>query len=447
VPRTIALRHGLTASVLISITLMLAGATRVSSWRGVWSETQAANGVALILALPVIAGISAWVGASARSNGIDALIPGSARLRSITVGRESAELCAWVLLGFVGGVVPTYIATTTTAHSGSFNPLTAAVQILWIASTVVTAGAIGRKAPRLIGAPLCAVAMYVGIASLDYFSVPLLPALTPIDDRWMTFDHPATWLLLCQAGLWLSALLAVIAMRSRADRTAWALLWLAGLCATPALYLPDGRVVDPAGVAMSCTPAPNDVVTCFPHAKAYLAGQIGEVLATIEPLLRGLHEQRVTYVDEEALGLSVAASRSVARVTSEQAEDGREVLRLFDLSGYSQFSRPDIVVELALQAFPPTTAPGDDIGRHPAATPSDALLRWFLGSLRVPIDGSPSPDAPILDGTTVTFAGHQRALARFAALDASDRRAWFASHRMQISAGTLTWGAFDDLAG
>jgi hypothetical protein len=423
-----------------------------NEWLGVWSETQAHVGVGMIVALPVAGGLAAWSGYIARTSGLDLLATASSRHALVVVVREQAELCAWIAIGFVAGVIPAYIATAVVPHSGAPRILSVLSQLSWLCATVIVTAWIGRTLPWYLAAPASAAALYFALGLMQYLESGVLHALTPLDDRWMTFHLVAAWVMACQAIMWALVGAAAIAYRAHLARTAWGALWLAGIAAAPLLYVgPTGRVLDPQTTVMSCSQPAGGLSVCLPAAKAYLAPALLRELSRADSLLKGLVPDRVAYVDDEASGTSRAVTREVAAVAQSQTEAGRHVRFLSRFGGggifaSTQFDVDQLMLGIALDRFPASTiGSGEDAGGQPLATTADALTRWFLEETGVPIDGSAVPGAPILDGRLVTFRGRGVEIAAFAAMTARQRQAWFSRHRADIAKGRLAWSAFDDI--
>jgi hypothetical protein len=440
-------RRGLPIAVAMAVAVPAVYVGRVDQWLGVWSETQAIVGVALILGLPTAAAAGAWSGYVGRSSGLDMLAAGSSRPTVFVVGREQAALCAWVLLGFFVGLAPAYAATALSPHSGAPSVLPLSAQSAWVCSATVVAAWVGRATMSYIAAPACAVAVYFTLGFLQYAEVDTLTAVVPLDARAMSFYRLRWWVPIDQAVAWGLLVGAVVAYRARLRRATWTALWAAGLAATPLVLVgPSDRVADHAASAIACSDLSTTAVVCLPAAKAYLQQELVQVLDRAERLLSGLRVGGLAYVDDEARGTSRTATQSIASTARKQQAAGREIL--FSHSAdipQTQLHSDEFLLYFAGATFP-------DRGRrvagygHPMATPSEALTRWFLERMGVPTDGSAAPGAAPLDGRFVSFRGRHRQLAAFDRLTADQRETWFAEHRAEIRGGRLQWSAFDDFA-
>jgi hypothetical protein len=444
-------RRGVPLALIMCLACPLGYIGRWTQWLGVWSETQAHVGVALIIGLPVAAGLAGWSGYTARRTGLDLLTLGSGRSPHVVIGREQLELAAWITAGFLAGAMPAYVATAVVPHSGSPSVLSLIPQVMWVCSVTAMAAWIGRRLPWFLGAPACAVLLYIVLGLLQYVAGGALAMFTPLDARWTTFHRTSAWALAAQGAFCAMLWTAVLARRARFDRAVWSALWLAGIAAAPLLYAgPTARVPDAASAMMRCTTEDDGPIVCLPEAKAYLRPRIGRALSEARTLLAGLVPERVSYVDDEAAGVSRGATTEVARAVRSQVAAGRQV-QLFsqfgDLSGYTQLDSNQLLVSIALSSFPVSSVPSESAlpSGQPPATTSDGLVRWFLQRSHVPIDGTATPGAPILDGRATSFRGHEKVLDVFSRLTPEQRLVWFRSHRTQIETGTLMWSAFDEL--
>jgi hypothetical protein len=435
-------------ALVLAIALTAAYAGRWSQWLGVWSETQQHLGTAFILAIPAAAGVGAWVGAGNKRGGLEELQRGASR-RPITIAlREYVEPAVWTGWGYIAGSLPAGVATALTATSDRPRLLPACAQLLCVAGATATGQLVGSRLPWFLGAPVCAAVAYAGLGFVSFNAESLLVALTPIDERWMTFHATLWWVLLLQAAFWAFMFLQAVVRRAGHTTAAFGVLVAAGLVVAPLLSVtPKTRSVPVAGVQMSCVDQANTAV-CVPMAKRLLAPELMRAAVQAAQLLQGLLPTRAAYVDDEARGVSIAADRSIEQVVSEQASAGRSPVyfsRAGDLSAYTHLDRNQFHYSLVAFAVPVSTV---GVAREnasassrglPVATPSDVLQRWYLRQLGVPIDGTGGPGAPYLEEQHLDYRAHPQAVERFERLTAAERADWFFEHASVIREGALTW--------
>ncbi|MFL6159769.1 MAG: hypothetical protein ACJ72D_27085 [Marmoricola sp.] len=428
----------------VAIALPMAYLGRWSEWAGVWSETQAHLGAAFIFALPVAAAAGAWVGASDLSSGLDDLRRASGRHELVVSLRACGEPAGWAIVGLALGSVPALVATEAAGPAGHPSLLPALLQASCAAGACATGGLVGRRLPWRLGAPLVAVVAYVGLGAMSFNAESLLVALTPVDDRWAVFFSVRWWVLVLQAAFWVLVLAQVVARRAGRRGLALLLLFVAGLAVAPVLAItPDTRVTSESGVVVRCAPAGNDVV-CLPQAKELVRRSLVRNLATATGLLRGLLPGRGAYIDDEARGSSRAADVSIARAAAVQDRRGLPVTylsRIGDISAQVQLDRPQFQYNLIAAVVPYS---GGEVGNRgaggfPVATASDAVTRWYLERCGLPLDGTGAPGAPYLADDQLDFTPHAAEYARFEAMNASQRSAWFARYAPVITGGRLTW--------
>jgi hypothetical protein len=450
VPTLITVRDGWLIAVAVAISLAAGLLGRRDQWVGVWTETQGHLSVALIFGVPAAAAVGAWRGAAARHSGQDLLAALASRSRPAVVWREVRETWGWTAVGYFLVAAPAYAITARTSSYGHprCGPVLADLAVLCAAA--VTGLGVGRQLPWLVAGPAAAVASYLGLGVLVVAAEDVTAALTPLDERWMTFHRIPAWVYLAQVVLWLLVAVAVVGGRmgvTGSRRTI--ILWMAGIVAAPLLYV-SGHDRQPvlAAMQLACTPVDEESTICLPRVKQYLREEIATTLRRARGLTAGLTPRRAAYVDDEAAGQS-AGDRSIEATVTAQAAAGRPPVRFSsfsDLSGYTIYRSTAFYVGYARAAFPPPahaeaskTASTQD---RPEATPTDVLTRWFFEELHIPLDGTAAPGAPFLGDAFVNFDNADPRLRWLRALTPPQRTIWFQQHRAEIAAGTLTWEAF-----
>ncbi|MFB9315342.1 hypothetical protein [Nocardioides plantarum] len=443
-------RRGLPLCLALAVSLPATYVGRWDQWLGVWSETQNYVGIAFIFGVPAASAAGAWVGAQNARGGVSALQAGASASPICVAVRELGEPVVWIWAGFVLACTPAYVATALTADVGHPRPLPIVAQLACLGGMTTLGHLAGTRMPWYLGAPVCAAAAYVLLGFLSFNADRLLLSLTPVDERWMTFHHIIWWVLVLQALLWTLVIAAVVLRRAALPRAASGALVAAGLAAAPLLYVtPATRAVTASDVEMACT-TEADTTICLPRAKSELEGALMAQASRGLDLLEGLLPSEVAFIDDEARGVSPDADRSINTVTAEQHRQGR-VLVFFseagDLSARTQLSTDQFHYGLIAALIPASpvdvgdTEPGGEV-ILPTATPTDAIYRWYLTALDVPVDGSGGAGAPLLDDRYLDYSQHAADIDAFEGMDAVERASWFESHTQSLRDGTVEWSDF-----
>ena len=209
----------------------------------------------------------------------------ASRSKARVVLRETVEVSLWVIAGYL--VAAGAALAATAPHASYGNPrLGPVLADLFMMVAATAAGLdLGRRLPWLLSGPLAAVGAYVVIGALTLKADDAFAALTPIDERWVTFRRVPSWVYLAQAAMWL--LLASAAVSARLGARGWrrfAILWAAGVVATPLLLVnAQVRRPDLASMQLRCQPLESDATACLPLAKAYLMSPAVEALGRPAP--------------------------------------------------------------------------------------------------------------------------------------------------------------------
>lgn len=444
-------RHGILAAIAVAVAALAGYAARWESWLGVWSETDQHVAASFVLTAPVAAAAGAFFGAAARRNGIAERRHAAGRPAWLVQSRAAAEPAVWVALGLLLGTVPAWIATARFAVDGSPNPLSTLAHAGALAGVTALGYQVGGRLPWFLGAPVAAAVLYVGLGVLAFNADTLLIALTPLDDRWATFERPLAWVLLAQTVLWIAVLAAVVAHRAGQPAARFCLLVGVAALTVPLVYVtPSTRGPIPAATTQQCE-ATGSLTLCLPLAKEVVRPQLVPEYERAVTALQGLLDDRVTVLDDEAAGLSPATDRHLSSVAEREELAGAEVIPLSvagDISAYTRINRNSLHISFlshvvranAFEAFEePALDEPDDGDLRRAAVPSDVLHRWYLTEVGVPMDDTADLDSPMLDDASVNYGDRLELLECFSSLDPGARAAWFGKHRDEVREGAVTW--------
>ncbi|WP_224273666.1 hypothetical protein [Nocardioides lacusdianchii] len=384
--------------------------------------------------------------------------------------RAVLEPAAWTTVGYLLGATPGLVATSFSAEYGRPALLPVLAQVACICAVTIIGQVAGSRLPWYLGAPICALAVYLLLGFLSFNADSILLAMTPIDERRVTFQPVLAWVLGLQTVFWLTVALHVLMRRVGAKRVSSAALIAAGLVATPLLAItPETRGVDLAATELRCevtsgapagetdSPAGTKSLAsslCLPRGKEIVRKQLGPELHLATNLLAGLLP-KVTYVDDEAAGISAEVNRDIEEITSREEALDADVVSLSqasDISAYAYLDTDQVHYGLVAYFIPrvASTASGDGAERgsevadlRPLASPTDVLWRWYLTEAGAKTDGSGPFGGPTLDPRFLNYDSHESDLAFFSDLDADARADWFHEHADQIRTGSLTWEAFE----
>ncbi len=463
-------RLGLIGALGVALCLPIAYVGRWDQWLGLWTETQKHTGTAFIFALPAAAAVGAFLGATTARNGMDSMRQAAGRNALQVQARAVLEPAAWTTVGYLLGATPGLVATSFSAEYGRPALLPVLAQVACICAVTIIGQVAGSRLPWYLGAPICALAVYLLLGFLSFNADSILLAMTPIDERRVTFQPVLAWVLGLQTVFWLTVALHVLMRRVGAKRVSSAALIAAGLVATPLLAItPETRGVDLAATELRCevtsgapagetdSPAGTKSLAsslCLPRGKEIVRKQLGPELHLATNLLAGLLP-KVTYVDDEAAGISAEVNRDIEEITSREEALDADVVSLSqasDISAYAYLDTDQVHYGLVAYFIPrvASTASGDGAERgsevadlRPLASPTDVLWRWYLTEAGAKTDGSGPFGGPTLDPRFLNYDSHESDLAFFSDLDADARADWFHEHADQIRTGSLTWEAFE----
>lgn len=481
----------------VALCLPIAYVGRWDQWLGVWTETQKHIGTAFIFAMPVAAAVGAFLGATAARNGMDSMRHAAGRSQLQVQARAVLEPAALTAAGYVVGGLPALIATAVTAEYGTPRLAPFVAQIACVAAVTAMGQFLGARLPWFLGAPLSAAATYVALGFLSFNADSILLALTPIDERRMTFEPVLLWVLLVQSVFWLAIAGHVLFRRAGLRTSAVVCLFAASLTAAPLLYFtPDTRGVDLAATRQECQPIADvdptsqpstsrtpgsragaaasssigdlgdfaaSATLCLPRGKEVVRDQLADELNVATDLLAGLVPTEATYLDDEAAGISTAVDRDLEQTAAQQQDEGRAVVplsRAGDISAYTHLDTDQVHYGLIAYFAPPAadaTSPSpegssdseraanspdpDDL--RPLATPTDVLWRWYLTEVGAPLDASGQFGGPLLADQFLNFDEREADLTFLTDLDDQERARWLTKHAADIRAGTLKWSAFE----
>lgn len=418
---------------------------RIDAWLGVWSETQSAIALGLILSLPAAVASGAWVSHLNEKQGIVELREIASRDAWRVRGRELAETSMWVTLGFTIGSAVGLIATWQFASFAAPSVWHFMSCLSLVVAGVVLGLTVGRRAPWIYVAPVAAAVTYLVIGLLNVNAPLILGAVTPMDDRWLTFFQVPVWIPVVQSAAW-TALIAAYVLNGTNARITLLLLWLCGVALAPLLYVGNSDVKpNELATALNCTSASRDVQVCLPQAKQYLAKDFVRHLGKADFIVTG---RPVAYVDDETRGISRASNRELQVLVRGLERKGVSVVpfsSFYDQSAYTRVSRNAFLYSLAVAQVRHEPSPFSSSPGLREASPTDVVLRWVLQRLAVPIDGSATYGAIPLDDGAVDYSETRRELLFLESLDDQQSRAWWIHHEDAIRTGTLRFEELTDV--
>ncbi len=443
-------RTGLALALVVAAAQAAGYLGRWVEWVGSWSDTEQANGNAMILSLPAAVGAAAWVSTTARRRRFDGLIHAASRPAWRISGRQAAETWMWVCAGLLIGALPGVVwtareATFAQPHLIRWLPLLAGGLLACVVGATV-----GNRLPPVLAAPLLAVGCYVALGFASTEAEYSTDALTLLDSRSMTLWTAPAWVYLAQAA-WPTLAAAAVVIRRVHPWRSWAFGMLAGAAAAPLLYVGYADLrPDPAAAVLTCGNDAPGVVVCMPAATARLIPAVSGPAREFAMLLRGLVTRPVVLVDLPGAAVGKRGHREAVAAVSQhwdgQLPETAQVVRFSPMAGHAGeanwVDRDLLIDSLTRTWIRPQPGQQDLSGKNAHATPDDLLRRWVFERLGVPLDGSIGPGAKPLDGSLVTFEPLADEAAWLDGLNPTQRAAWLRAHRDAIRSGTLTLADF-----
>ncbi|GGD13645.1 hypothetical protein [Nocardioides daphniae] len=416
----------------------------LDGWVGLWAYTATTLNMALLFGLSAVAGGGAWVGSTLRRAGVLTMARQTSRSRTWVELRLFAELAVYVVAAVVLVSLLAWLTTARVAATGGPDLPGLAARTAICLAFAAGGYALGRRWPAIIVVPVAVIVPYVAIGTCLYLASDLLPATTPLDDRFTPFSRDVPHVQLIQAGAWVLVTVGVVALLAANRTLAFACTWSAGIAASFLILVgPADRVHVPEAAAPTCVHEARAMV-CLPLASSHLARPLAQDVDDVIRALPGLAPDSASWV-EEYVEWNAMPQESWQQVSARAAADGFDttwVPEAVQVGMATQVNHGQVRLALVSRLFAAWTIPGGP--PEGATSANEALFRWAVAELDLPTEGDDLHGTLGVEDLEPPTDDHAREMEWFTALSEQERSAFFTEHARAIRSGTLSWSAFGE---